>query len=45
MTKKILLRPLDSFSMTDRVENILREYFEENGFEPRDSRLDRIGFK
>jgi len=37
MTNKIPLRPLDSISMTDRVENILREYFEDNGFKPGDS--------
>ncbi len=31
------LKPLDSLSMTDRVENNLREYFEENSFKPGDS--------
>ncbi|GLU52837.1 FadR/GntR family transcriptional regulator [Dyadobacter frigoris] len=31
------LEPLGSLSMTDRVENILREYFTENGFKPGDS--------
>ncbi len=37
MTKKSPLQPLDSLSMTDRVENILREYFQDNGFKPGDS--------
>lgn len=32
-----MLAPLESLSMTDRVENILREYFEENAFKPGDS--------
>lgn len=31
-----MLAPLESLSMTDRVENILREYFEENAFKPGD---------
>ncbi|TKT88953.1 FadR/GntR family transcriptional regulator [Dyadobacter frigoris] len=31
------LEPLGSLSMTDRVENILREYFKENGLIPGDS--------
>lgn len=37
MANKTPLKPLDSISMTDRVENILREYFEDNGFKPGDS--------
>src|SRR5680860_1140038 len=37
MNNKTPLQPLDSISMTDRVENILREYFEDNGFKPGDS--------
>lgn len=37
MALKTPLQPLDSLSMTDRVENILREYFEDNGFKPGDS--------
>ncbi|GAB3912053.1 GntR family transcriptional regulator [Larkinella knui] len=32
-----LLEPLESLSMTDRVENILREYFTENAFKPGDA--------
>lgn len=32
-----MLEPLESLSMTDRVENILREYFEVNAFKPGDS--------
>lgn len=36
-TKKQGLKPLDTISMTDRVENILREYFQENAFKPGDS--------
>lgn len=32
-----MLEPLESISMTDRVENILREYFEQNAFKPGDS--------
>lgn len=35
-TQKKGLRPLNSMSMTDRVENILREYFQENAFKPGD---------
>lgn len=31
------LEPLESLSMTDRVENILREYFTENAFKPGDA--------
>ncbi|WP_149239644.1 FadR/GntR family transcriptional regulator [Dyadobacter sp. 32] len=31
------LEPLESLSMTDRVENILREYFTDNAFKPGDS--------
>lgn len=31
------LKPLDSISLTDRVENKLREYFEENAFKPGDA--------
>lgn len=35
--KKKGLKPLNSVSMTDRVENILRDYFQENAFKPGDS--------
>ncbi|RRB07470.1 FadR/GntR family transcriptional regulator [Larkinella rosea] len=35
--KSGLLEPLESLSMTDRVENILREYFTENAFKPGDA--------
>lgn len=35
--KKPLLKPLESLSMTDRVENKLREFFEENAFKPGDA--------
>lgn len=35
-SKSVLLEPLESLSMTDRVENILREYFTENAFKPGD---------
>ncbi|GAB3254240.1 GntR family transcriptional regulator [Larkinella harenae] len=35
-TKLSSLEPLESLSMTDRVENILREYFKENAFKPGD---------
>lgn len=31
------LKPLDAISLTDRVENKLREYFQANAFEPGDS--------
>ncbi len=34
--KNMSLLPLGSLSMTDRVENILRQYFEENRFRPGD---------
>ncbi len=34
--KNMPLLPLGSLSMTDRVENILRQYFEENKFRPGD---------
>ena len=34
--KSGLLEPLESLSMTDRVENSLREYFTENAFKPGD---------
>jgi GntR family transcriptional repressor for pyruvate dehydrogenase complex len=34
--KKPILSPLRSLSMTDRVENKLREFFEENAFKPGD---------
>ena len=37
MAKKAPLQPLDSISMTDRVENILRKYFEDNAFQPGDA--------
>lgn len=37
MSKKAPLQPLDSISMTDRVENILRKYFEDNAFQPGDA--------
>lgn len=36
-SKSNTLEPLESLSMTDRVENILREYFTENAFKPGDS--------
>lgn len=36
LSKPNALEPLESLSMTDRVENILREYFEDNGFKPGD---------
>lgn len=32
-----MLEPLESLSMTDRVENILRVYFHENAFKPGDA--------
>lgn len=35
-SKNMPLEPLGSLSMTDRVENILRQYFEENRFRPGD---------
>ncbi len=37
MAKKAPLQPIDSISMTDRVENILRKYFEDNAFQPGDA--------
>lgn len=37
MSDNAPLRPLDSISMTDRVENILRQYFEDNAFQPGDA--------
>ncbi|MCE7070873.1 GntR family transcriptional regulator [Dyadobacter sp. CY327] len=37
ITKANTLEPMESLSMTDRVENILREYLTENGFKPGDS--------
>ena len=40
--KSNTLEPLESLSMTDRVENILREYFTENGFKPGDSLPNEI---
>jgi GntR family transcriptional repressor for pyruvate dehydrogenase complex len=36
-SKPGLLEPLESLSMTDRVENSLREYFTENAFKPGDA--------
>lgn len=36
------LEPLESLSMTDRVENILREYFADNGFKPGDQLPNEI---
>lgn len=36
INKEQRLKPLQSLSMTDRVENTLREYFEENAFKPGD---------
>ncbi|PSL31144.1 FadR/GntR family transcriptional regulator [Dyadobacter jiangsuensis] len=35
--KASALGPMESLSMTDRVENILREYLMDNGFKPGDS--------
>ena len=37
MANKAPLQPLGSISMTDRVENILRKYFEDNAFQPGDA--------
>src|SRR5690606_23939500 len=37
MAKKARLQPLNSISMTDRVEGILRQYFEDNAFQPGDA--------
>lgn len=36
LMKSTMLEPLESLSMTDRVENILREYFTDNAFKPGD---------